>query len=257
LHKVKFKGLAALAMVVMQMTSISAAFASDLKENSSLVSPPIGEIFSEPLYRVRSAIADERWLNSIEAAFLRLFPEYERSASECTSTPGSAVHFRSTDKRAPDVTIALAASEKVNAVALPEDKKRLTPARIVLSRGLLGEITSISELAFVLGHEMAHIRNDFFAVPLPGALLSGEAQARISRIHRNWEQQADREALAALSRAGFDVTSAPVFIDRLEKFESDVENSSHPKHAERRELIRQFALYIHEWGNLASLVSFN
>ncbi|MBN8547832.1 MAG: M48 family metalloprotease [Deltaproteobacteria bacterium] len=87
---------------------------------------------------------------------------------------------------------------------------------IVLSRGLLGMLSSNSELAFVVAHELGHImlghnspqngRDARFA-------FTGNAGHVENQIQR--EIEADRFALKLLNSSGFDIQSSVSLLARL------------------------------------------
>lgn len=150
----------------------------------------------------------------------------------------------------------------VNAFAMPG-------GYIGVHSGLLLTAQSESELASVLGHEVAHVTQKHLARMLAqqsrdsvwtlaalalailaarsngqaamGAVMAAQAQALSNRLafSRDNEREADRVGVSLLSKAGFDPHAMPVFLDRLQRASRLYENGaptylrSHPVTYER------------------------
>ena len=148
-----------------------------------------------------------------------------------------------------------------NALALPG-------GTIVVTRGLLDQVESENELAFVLGHEIGHFRNRdqlrqlgrSFALGLLLTAVAGEDGGMLSsnvvevtarRFSRQQEEAADLFALELLEAEYGNVADATRFFERLEK--NDVRMgrvvgyfSTHPLSADRVEHLRAAAA-AHGW----------
>lgn len=131
-------------------------------------------------------------------------------------------------------------SNAVNAFALPG-------GFIGINTGLILITQSESELAAVLGHEIAHVTQHHLARMIAGqkvdtltsmaaiavailaarsnpeasqAVMAGAQGGAIQRqlnFTRTNEQEADRQGLISLQKAGFDVHAMPVFLERMQK----------------------------------------
>ena len=149
-----------------------------------------------------------------------------------------------------------------NAMALPG-------GTIVVTRGLLEQIDSENELAFVLAHEIGHFRNRDhlrqlgrgFALGLlmtavagedGGMLSSGVVEVTARRFSRQQEEAADLFALELLEAEYGHVADATRFFERLTK--NDVRTgrvvgyfSTHPLSRDRVEHLRAAAV-AHGWS---------
>lgn len=150
----------------------------------------------------------------------------------------------------------------VNAFAMPG-------GYIGVHTGLLLTAQSESELASVLGHEVAHVTQRHLARMLAaqsrdsvwtlaalalailaarsngqaamGAVMAAQAQALSNRLafSRDNEREADRVGVSLLAKGGFDPHAMPVFLDRLQRASRLYENGmptylrSHPVTYER------------------------
>lgn len=150
----------------------------------------------------------------------------------------------------------------VNAFALPG-------GFIGVNTGLVLITQSESELASVLGHEIAHVTQHHLARMIAGqkfdslasmvaiaiaimaarsnpeasqAALIGAQASSIQRqlnFTRTYEQEADRLGLATLQKSGFDTRAMPSFLERLQKATSLLEGNTpsylrtHPVTSER------------------------
>ncbi|MCB0324463.1 MAG: M48 family metallopeptidase, partial [Bdellovibrionales bacterium] len=103
-----------------------------------------------------------------------------------------------------------------NAYALEADSEHQSTPVIIVTKGLLDLLRSRDELAFVLAHEMAHLRREHFSPSFPLAVLTSRQLARIAAVHRRWEHEADRDALSDLRRAGYATEAALHVLERLE-----------------------------------------
>ena len=134
-------------------------------------------------------------------------------------------------------------SAEPNAFALPN-------GAIYLHAGLLARMESEAELAAVLGHEMAHVthRDGLRTLRHLEDWTSGIGLVRLASVtgdSREHEREADREAIARMQAAGYDVRDAATLLERLGAWVAaeggkDVATpySSHPRLAERLESCR-------------------
>ena len=102
---------------------------------------------------------------------------------------------------------------------------------ITLTQGLLDEISTSSELAFVLAHEMGHIELEHLAPVLSSALLTQTQLRRIAQVHQDWEIEADGFALKRILDAGYDPRAGIELLSRLElatEIDAEAEFSHHP-----------------------------
>ncbi len=118
------------------------------------------------------------------------------------------------------IEILLINSEQTNAYASPADKVTGSPARIRLTYPLLLQLRSESELAFVIAHELAHIRHNHFSLRFPTSMLTPSQMSHIRSVHEGWELDADRQAVSQLSNAGFDPAASVSILTRLKDKES-------------------------------------
>ena len=181
--------------------------------------------------------------------FTQLFPEFEYvspvSACELWSSglgelflPKTVLlRFRSVDEHIPAIELVISDSPNANAIALPAETESNQPAQIILSRALLDYLSDRAELAFVLAHEMSHIRQDHFPL-FPPFLLTASQLKRINDIHKSWELEADREALSLLEARRMNLEAPVRVLRRLEAAEAKESAGrsvveSHPQMSER------------------------
>jgi len=162
----------------------------------------------------------------IEAVFSRLYPQYgmhQVATLMCVARSEEVLPFvmdsmfsqTSVRYKQPRVEITLTSDVYPNAYALPHPSEKNNGVEIVLTAGLMRLVSNESELAFILAHEMAHLRLEHFSPHVPFLILNSEQLARIALIHQNWELEADREALEVLETAGFNGLAAVSLLERL------------------------------------------
>lgn len=128
------------------------------------------------------------------------------------------------------VSIELLDDERPNAFAIPAYRSSSGSARIVLTTGLRRVLMSKSELAFVVAHELAHLRADHFSPELPAITLSSSQIEKIVSVHQSWEIDADRSAVEMLHRRGLDARAGLHLLGRLDEFERRSESAIEHKH---------------------------
>jgi Zn-dependent protease with chaperone function len=183
------------------------------------------------------------WSKQTADTFQRLFPGYSSStAFECSAadTPENAVAesllFHRTDGSPEIIQLRFLEDPLPNAFALPPVTEEGTPAEIILTSGLMERLQSDTQLAFVLAHEMAHIRMGHFAPQLPPMLFTKEQLEHIATVHAGWELQADQAALHELLASGFDVADVSALLAQLAGFEAHAHEAlpaSHPPMEQR------------------------
>lgn len=119
--------------------------------------------------------------------------------------------------------------------------------QITVSSGLLEFAKTDSELAFVLGHELAHgIKKHMKQAVFSGGLL-GLANQKMQGL----ETEADYVGLTLATAAGYDMIGAEVFWQRM--IDADTQNQAkgrkHPTRKQRLVAIRTFAAHIKEKQN--------
>jgi Zn-dependent protease with chaperone function len=160
--------------------------------------------------------------------------------------------------------IAIWDTPEPNAVALPGGV-------IAVTRGLLENVESENELAFVLGHELGHFRNRdhlrglgrgiafsllLVAVGVGGGGSAVELASLAGRFaqrgfERDQEIEADRFGLALLAAEYGHVSGAEAFFEHLPEPGGPLDGelssyfSTHPLHADRIQALRRTA---HEMG---------
>ena len=250
-----------LALLCFSVRIASASPSEELKEG--LVKLKVGSELEGVLSRVGApqsvqGSADGNYISSWEehlsGIFRRLYLKGEPSSARaliegsesaffCSGTEanlgsGSEMFLTGGDGEPIAVSIGIIDDSNPNSYALPADSESGEPARIFLTRGLLEQIQSVDELAFVLAHESAHIRLNHFVPPLPLAILSAADLEHISAVRQGWEFEADRLALYDLKLAGMNASAASAALLRLERFESVEVASNSRNHPQlRRRLI--------------------
>ncbi len=175
---------------------------------------------------------------------------------------GLAARADSTGRR---YTFYLVDSPEVNAFAIPG-------GHVFVNRGLIEHADVVSELAGVLGHEIAHVTERhgleqvekqqranllvqlvYWALDRqPGALeqvaIQGGGAALLAKYGRDAEREADERAVATLASAGYDPDAIATFFEELLRERPDSPArfdqwfSTHPTSVERvqntRALIR-------------------
>ena len=192
--------------------------------SQELISPQLErQIGEQSMLQIR---ADKSYLDDAEVAdYLNMLGG---SLVVNSSEPGQAFEFFAINDNA------------INAFAMPG-------GFIGVNAGLILTAQSESELASVLGHEIAHVTQHHIARMIAGqrfdslasmaliaaAILSARSnpdaamativgvqaagiqqQINFTRVH---EQEADRIGLAILQKSGFDSRAMPAFFDRLQK----------------------------------------
>ncbi len=182
------------------------------------------------------------WAHYIRKVFVQLYPHYNTRASKRGTLPSQCT-INSEQHRtnelyelvqldvsqevvppsspAENISFIVINQAQANAYALPADYEVGQPARIMISLGLLELISNESALAFVLAHEMGHLKFDHFSPHVPALFLSPETQSRIALVHREWEHVADRYALVQLVEAGYDPAEGVSLMERLERLSAD------------------------------------
>ncbi|HEX8832525.1 MAG TPA: M48 family metallopeptidase [Longimicrobium sp.] len=159
-------------------------------------------------------------------------------------------------------TFYLVDSPEVNAFAIPG-------GHVFVNRGLIEHADVVSELAGVLGHEIAHVteRHGLEAVEKqqranillrlvywvldrePGmveqVVIQGGGAAVFAKYGRDAEREADQRAVHTLANAGYDPEGIATFFEELLRERPDAPGSfdqwfaSHPTSAERVQTTRQ------------------
>jgi beta-barrel assembly-enhancing protease len=152
--------------------------------------------------------------------------------------------------------IRCAASPDVNALAAPG-------GYIVVFQGLLDAVSSEEQIAAVLAHEMQHVlhrhstRSIFraFAIQAIAGLVFGDVTSLIAQVSgslgalhylRSDEEQADRDGVILLKRAGIDPMAMPEMLESLDRAIRDNPQlpsllSSHPDTLRRISATRELA----------------
>jgi predicted Zn-dependent protease len=154
-------------------------------------------------------------------------------------------------------------TDMVNAFAMPD-------GHIYVTKGLLKTIDSDDELAFVLGHETAHVvnrdayhaltKNLLFNLALYGILGKKKVNKYkwlilvqnllMLKYSRNDERDADAQGIRYAYQAGYDPDKAVAFFYKLKKLEGNVSGlqknmlkilSDHPLTDERIRRVKQIA----------------
>lgn len=185
--------------------------------------------------------AQERKLGESIMRQIRADPAYldDAEVSDYLNTIGYRLVSNSPDPAGPFEFFCIR-DNSVNAFALPG-------GFVGVHSGLLLVAQSESELASVLGHEIAHVTQHHIARLIAGqqkaglaslaalavAILAARSNADIAQaaivgaqagmiqsqlnFTRDHEREADRVGLQIMDKSGFDVHAMPVFFDRLQK----------------------------------------
>jgi len=146
-------------------------------------------------YRVSTeAICSNREYKIAEARSLLLFSSYRSSSI---------------------VEIHLLENKSVNAFALSTGSADNRTAQIIITTGLLKQITTPSEMAFVLAHEMGHILSRHISPTGYTGLFTQSQLSHIAEVHRGWEFEADIFAIERIKHAGFSSGAAHNLLNRL------------------------------------------
>ena len=187
-------------------------------------------------------------IREIKLIFVKLYGRSYLSAhmplcAENAPSANTAINFFALDSSLSDVRIRIQKSAAANAFALPSPSSA-GPAEIVLTSALLELLRDPSELAFVIAHEMAHIRQKHLAANFPDMLLTISQRMRIDEVHRGWELEADLEAMKLLEKANLNSSSAFAVLERLAQFETELPDSpsaGHPETTARLSYLREHA----------------
>lgn len=149
-------------------------------------------------------------------------------------------------------------TDSVNAFATPG-------GFVLVTAGLVKQLQSEDELAFVLAHEVAHVlRRHHYQVVIRqrlaetaaknlqaatgnsgnSALSQASAQIYARGLDKNSEFEADRQGVEIMTQAGYDPAAAIGVLDRLQKLKGDDPRAellfaTHPSPAERLDTLLQ------------------
>lgn len=176
------------------------------------------------------------WYERIHQVFQKLYPQYNGEFSPRDTDSLVCINNGSWEKFGPPlmeevtqlsflpehanyeqqhIQISILEHAFPNAYALPKSTVANTPPQIFISIGLLELVHDESELAFILAHEMAHLRFGHFSPHVPSLILGAKQLAHIALIHQAWEHAADDEALLMLTSAGYSPQAALSLLSRL------------------------------------------
>jgi Zn-dependent protease with chaperone function len=179
----------------------------------------------------------------------------------CRTPGGDAALKRLALRLSPDAAgyeIQVLGIDVVNAAALPG-------GRIVLFEELLAEAKSPDEVAGILAHEIAHVRERHVTEGLIRefgfSIIGGNAGATVTGVMsagftREAEREADREAARMLNGANISPAATAGFFRRLSEQEERLGRvaeglsyiSTHPMSAERRKMFEQSAVKGRPYG---------
>ncbi|MBL7661677.1 M48 family metalloprotease [bacterium] len=170
------------------------------------------------------------WAAIISRTVTNLFPNSKFKWIENKSNQDSIAELEITEPLLPAISIKLKVmnSGPVNAFAMPANSAEEGSAQIILPQAILETISSTSELAFVLTHELSHIVRDHFAPELPLAMLTESQRLHISKTHRNWELQADSDAKFYLEQRGFDTSAGAKLLANIHDEATNSPTANHP-----------------------------
>lgn len=213
--------------------------------------------------------ADAALFEISEQQEIQIGREVERQLAQkpgFVNDPGLTQYLRETGRRLAAIserpglpwTYHVLRDDRVNAVAAPG-------GYVFATRGLFGFVTSRDELAFVLGHETAHVarrhavelaqrdlETQFGAAILLRVVFGGSYPAYVltqigrqlvnAQYSRDKEYEADRYGVIYARKAGFDPTQSLAFFDRLRKQEKTEPAltrafENHPETAARRSAV--------------------
>lgn len=194
------------------------------------------------------------WSAEIPAVFTRLYPAYvvlSHSARQIPAAGSSSLaengdgadwragwNFISRQPGLPSLRIEFLDDPEPNAYAVSSKQNANRQAIIYLSRGITALFRSRSDLAFVLAHEMAHLKADHHMPDFSLALLTGRQLKRISAIHQDWEFQADQAALTQMARAGFDTLAPAALLQELSRYKAAIDRGFDHRHPSTARRIR-------------------
>jgi hypothetical protein len=181
--------------------AVDIVFAAPLKKTNQLLS--IEQLF----YIEHQPICS--WEEQIRETLQKLVESDPLNRSQSSDNSCSFSPTRHSDY---DLSFEIRQSSEPNALAL-----RQHGGLIVLTSSLLNTITSPSELAFVLAHELAHLQHEHIPAPPVNLILTNEQEKHIDSIRRKWEIQADQEATRMLISAGYNPTHGAQLLKRLNR----------------------------------------
>lgn len=216
------------------------------------------------------------WEREFGAAVVRdLAPESARERDPRVTAPAMALHARfaaAAAGAADGSTLVVSRNDLVNAFAAPG-------GTVVVTTGLLRALRTPDELAAVLAHELGHVRRKH---PIHGMMrqlslqaligvLAGDATALSGgiqiagqlaglRYSREFEQEADDEAVRLLAREGMSAEALSHALDSITKSAPAAGAlpgflSTHPAPRERRERIAAAAARVRPAEHPAEVVS--
>lgn len=129
------------------------------------------------------------------------------------------------------VPAPLACAYQVKLKIDPQVGAKLSGGQIIVTTGLLDFTRTDSELAYVLGHELAHgIKNH-----MRKAVRSGGLLGLANKEMRALEIEADKTGVVIMARAGYDIRDADIFWQRMisENLQNNLAGKAHPARKER------------------------
>jgi predicted Zn-dependent protease len=201
------------------------------KQDSTIISP-IGEAWLGN--RVRERFLSERRLSTDANLAVRV-DEIGRKVARISDRPGMLYRF------------LVVQGEELQAWSFPGGTVGVTDA-------LTDLFTTDGELAFALGHELAHIALRHYIDRyrlLQHAEASGESDsamfdAVLARYNSDFEMEADRYGALYAVRAGYDFSKAVKALDKLARVPGAVrEDATHADYGERIAALQDFQKELH------------
>jgi len=163
--------------------------------------------------------------DGITETFLRVFPNYKLTHSPFCSlgeisdeTFGQQLLFYSSDEKLPIIELRTISSKTLNAYSLPASRSDSGYGIIVVTDSLLRVAKDESAIAFVLAHEMAHLKDDHFMPPMSDAIFTQKQRKFFENIQEQWELAADAYAIATIRRIGFNEQQAFRLLESLQSW---------------------------------------
>jgi len=212
-------------------------------DRAQAATPPIFSAITRSGFS-HNDLAPHEWKRTVSNLLQRLFPgALVRESAEMVTMHLWEPMLKNGKILSPVQTIEFSVIEDLNAnaFALAAHPEEGLAAQVKITRPLFDVVQNESELAFVISHEVSHIRHDHFSVQFPASMLTSSQRDRITRTHQRWELTADEEAVARMRGSNFDQLSSLEILDRLSERSAFLKTSclhNHPALEERLENIK-------------------
>ncbi len=211
------------ALAVAALSASLACAAVDVSEPKAPVGTPASED-ERGVFRLAEE-AEKRYLASGKVLDAPELEGYLEEIARTLTPPDALASLR--------LRVHLLRDRSINAGAMPT-------GALFINTGLLARLDDEAEVAAVLGHELSHVlhRHLLLAQRRRAEVFAISLLSQLSEYSQEHEREADRDAVAALARAGYRVNAAATALEKMAAWDQaekvkDPKYPSHPPHKER------------------------